>query len=263
MDNKRAGSAVITTICLILWFTLRMARCERESHRYDYTYTPSYSYNNSYDIPKYDDNPIDKTQKAIDELLENDSPWFAAVADNDPINVAANTKNPICTALSGADEASARWDVNTSDELLAGDAYEVAAKSPYPIFITNDQDGLPKTSPEATSRSSEMFTKAIDGGTVRAPSLDQKDLLLQVIKMPASSKTVKKVKGIATGQVVVKAWLFDHAEGRLACAGVVAVPKPGKGENALKLTEAQITKLIASAPDALRAVPLPPVEKPE
>src|SRR6188768_1902986 len=119
MDDsaKRAGSAVITVICLIIWVALRAQRCDRQSS-YDYSYTPSYPtynpdlsglYKNDYS------SSVDRTQKALEELTEQDSAWEPAVIDTDPIVIGANTKNPQCAELDGVVEETPTWKIDVSD----------------------------------------------------------------------------------------------------------------------------------------------------
>ncbi len=260
MDNKRAGSAAATTICLVLWGILRVVRCEAQQHRYDYDYTPNFSYQPSWDLPKFDEPSVDKTKQAVEALLTADASWRPAIVDTDPIAIAANPKNPPCTALDAVDEETPTWTVRVSESVLVADAMETTVKSPYPIYIAHEQDEEITSSPEATARSIELYEKSIDGGYVATPTLSAKDLFLQAGVMPKPSKTVKRVKGIAPGTAIVRGWIYDHAAGRVVCAGVVAIPKPGKGDKATKLSDEQITKLVKSAPDALRTLPLPAVE---
>jgi hypothetical protein len=239
-------------------------RCERESHQYDYTYTPSYSFDHNYDLPKFDyDTSIDKSKKAIDELMTADAAWSPAVQAVDPIDNAANTKNLPCTALSGIDEEPATFQVAIMEELMAdSEALDTEVKSPYPLSIIGEEDTLDRTSPEAAAKSADLLRASLEGGTMTTPSLKTKDLLLQVMKMPKPSKTVKRVKGIAPGTPIVKGWVYDHIENRVVCAGVIAIPKPGKGDKALLLSDDQITKLVKAAPDAMRFTPPPLAEAP-
>ena len=77
--------------------------------------------------------------------------------------------------------------------------------------------------------------------------------------MPKPAKGAKRVKGaIPAGKPIARGWIYDHREKRVVCAGVMLLPAPG--EDATRLTEEQLTKLVEDVPSALKTVPVPAVE---
>ena len=261
MDDsaKRVGSAVITVICLIIWIALRAQRCDRQSS-YDYSYTPSYPVYNPdlYGAGKTDySSAVDRTQKALDELTAQDAAWEPSVIGTDPIVVGANTKNPQCAELDGVVEETPTWKIDVSDTVLADDSMETLLMSPFPLYVTREDDGLPKMSPETIARSHMLVEKIVDGSYVSVPRLTTKDMLIEIAVMPKPEKGAKKIKGApAPGKVVVRGWIYDHAQKRVVCAGFMALPKPKAGENATRIDDKQLSKLIDQMPQALRATPI-------
>ena len=264
MDDsaKRAGSAVITVICLVIWFALRAERCNRESS-YDYSYTPSYpAYNpdlsDLYGAGKPDySSAMDRTQKALDELMAQDSAWEPAVISVDPIMIGANPKNPQCAELDAVVEETPTWKIDVSDTVLADDSMETQLMAPFPLYVTREDDGLPKMSPETIARSHLIVEKIVDGSYVSVPRLTTKDLLMEVVVMPKPEKGAKKIKGApAPGKVIVRGWIYDHAQKRVVCSGFMLLPKPKAGENATRIDDKQLSKLIDQMPQALRATPV-------
>jgi len=260
-DNaKRVGSAVVTTILVIIWVALKAERCNRQSS-YDYSYTPSYPTFNYTPAASDFDGALDRTKRALDELMTQDAAWEPAVTSTDPIAIAANPKNTQCQALDDVVEQTPTWKVDVSDTVLADDAVETAAMSPFPIYVTHDDDGLPKMSPETIARSHLLVEKIVDGSYASVPKLTTRDLVIQIGLMPKREKGVKVPKGApAPGKPIARGWIYDHAQQRVVCAGIVALPTPGKGENVTRVTDAQLAKLVDVVPSALKTTPLPDVE---
>ena len=258
-DNaKRIGSAVLTTIMLIIWFALRAERCNRQNS-YDYGYTPSYPV---YTPPSTDyDSALDRTKRAIDELTAKDAAYAPAIEAADPIAIAANPKATQCQALDDVVEQSATWKLDVSESVLVDDVYETKVMAPFPVSITHADDGHPQLSPEAIARSSLLVEKIVDGTYVSTPNLNTRDLLIEVDVMPKPTKGQKKIKGApAPGKPIARAWIYDHATKHVLCAGIVAIPSPKAGENATRIDDAQIAKLVDIVPSALKTAPLPDVE---
>ena len=257
-DNaKRIGSAVITTICLIVWVALRAERCNRQDS-YDYSYTPSYPV---YTPPTDYSSSQDRTQKLLDELMEQDAAWAPGVTSTDPVAIAANPKNTQCQVLDEVVEQPPTWKVHVSDTVMADDTGETAVMSPFPVYVTREDDGLPSLSPETLARASLLVDKIADGSYVSAPRLTTRDLIIEVAPMPKPVKGQKKVKGApAPGKPIARGWIYDHAQKRVVCAGFIALPTPKKGEDATRLDDKQIEKLVDVMPQALKTAPLPDVE---
>ena len=260
-DNaKRIGSAVFTTIIIIIWVALRAESCKQESSYDDYDYSvPSFSYN----PPQVDlDGKLDKAKKALDELMAQDAAWEPAVQAVDAIAIAHNPKNVQCQALDEVIEQTPTWKVDVSDTVLANDTVETEIKSPYPLYVTREDDAFPKVSPESIARSHVLIEKVIADGSASVPSLTTRDLVVQVGIMPKPAKGARRVKGaIAAGKPIVRGWIYDHHENRVVCAGVMLLPKPAAGENATRITDEQLAKIVADLPSALKTTPLPDVEK--
>jgi hypothetical protein len=257
-DNaKRIGSAVITTICLIIWIALRADRCSREDS-YDYSYTPSYPV---YTPPTDYSSTLDRTQKVLEELTEQDAAWQPAVTSIDPIAIAANPKNTQCQALDEVVEQTATWKIDVSDTILVDDQLETSVMAPFPLYVTREDDGLPNMSPETIARSHLLVEKIIDGSYVTTPRLTTKDLLIEIASMPKPARGAKKIKGApAPGKPIARGWIYDHAQKRVVCAGFIALPNAKAGENATHLDDAQLAKLVDVMPQALKTTPPPPVE---
>lgn len=264
MDDsaKRAGSAVITVICLIIWIALRAERCNRQNS-YDYSYTPSYPVYNPdlYGTGKTDySSAIDRTQKVLDELLAQDADYGLAIADIDPIAIGANTKNPQCAELDAVVEDTPTWKIHVGDTVLTDESGETQLMSPFPLYVTNAEEGLPQTSPETIARTS-MIAERLGEEGLTAPRLTKKDLLMEIMVVPKPEKGAKKIKGApAPGKVIVRGWIFDHAQKRVVCAGFMLLPKPKAGANATRIDDKQLSKLVDQMPQALRAMPAPQAE---
>jgi hypothetical protein len=259
MDDsaKRVGSAVITVICLIIWFALRAERCNQESS-YDYSYTPSYPI---YTPPTDYSGALDRTQKVLDELMANDAAWAPAITEIDPIAIAANAKNTQCQALDEVVEQSPTWKIDVSDTVLVDGQLETTVMSPFPLYVTHAEDGLPKMSPETIARSHLLVAKIVEGSDVSAPRLTTKDLLIEIAPMPKPTKGMKKVKGApAPGKPIARGWIYDHLQKRVVCAGFIALPNAKTGEEATLLDDEQLAKLVDVMPQALKTTPPPKVE---
>lgn len=264
MDDsaKRVGSAVVTTILIIVWVALKAQRCNRESS-YDYSYTPSYpTYDPDRFMPRNDfDTAMDRTRRALDELVAQDADWAPAIAAVDPLAIAANPKNAQCQALDDVVEEAATWSVVVSDTVLANDEVETDAMAPFPVYVTHAADGLPEVSPEASARSVQLVDKIASGTYSSAPTLTTRDLVIEVAVMPKPAKGAKRIKNApAPGKPIARGWIYDHGTKRVVCAGFVTLPNPGKGENATRLTNTQLAKLVDIVPSALKTTPLPDVE---
>ena len=256
-NGKRIGSAIVTTILLIIWVALRAERCNRRNS-YDYTYTPSYpiytppsNYGNDYQ------SSLDKTQKALDEMLEQDATYQSSIMNIDPIAIAADPKNTQCQALDDVVEGSATWKVGVGELVLADDAVETTAMSAFPVYVFGEDEVWPKGSPELVAQGQIVVEKIIDGSYISTPRLKTRDLLMQVGVMPKPEKGQKRPKNApAPGKLIVRGWIYDHVAKRVLCAGFVPVAKPNKGDNAKRLTEAQLAKLIDDMPSALKNAPI-------
>ena len=257
-DNaKRIGSAVVTGILLVIWFALKAERCNRQDS-YDYSYTPSLPV---YTPPTDYSAALDRTQKVLDQLMANDAAYEPAVASIDPIANAANPKHTQCQALDEVVEQTPTWKIDVSDTVLDDDTLETSAMAPFPLYVTREEDGLPKMSPETLARSHLLVEKIVEGADVTAPRLTTKDLLIEVALMPKPVKGQKKIKGApAPGKPIARGWIYDHLQKRVVCAGFMAVPDAKKGEDATRLDDAQLAKLVDAMPQALRTTPLPDAE---
>ena len=260
-NTKRVGSAVGTTVLLVVWFALRAQRCDRE-HSYDYSYTPTYpAYTPSTD---YDNDAVDRTKRTLEELTTQDAAYEPAIAAIDPLVVASNPKATQCQALDEVVEQSPTWKLDVSETVLVEDVYETTVMAPFPVYVAHADDGLPAMSPETIARTHLLLEKLTDGSYVSVPRLTTRDLVIEVGVMPKPTKGMKKIKGApAPGKPIARGWIYDHMTKRVLCAGLVALPTPKKGENATHVDDAQITKLVDIMPSALKTAPLPDVEATE
>jgi hypothetical protein len=261
-DNaKRIGSAVFTTIIVIIWIALRAERCNRQNS-YDYSYTPSYPAYDPYSAAKTDyDSQLDRTKRLLEDLSTQDAAWEPAITNIDPIAIAANPKNTQCQALDEVVEQAATWKIGVSDTVLADDSTETEVKSPFPLYVTNEDDGLPHLSPETIARSHDLIEKIVDGTVASVPKLVTRDLVIEIAAMPKPAKGQKRIKGApAPGKPIARGWIYDHKTQRVVCAGMVALPNPKAGDNALRIDDKQLAKLVDTLPSALKTTPLPDVE---
>lgn len=260
-DGKRVGSVIFSVILGILWIALKAQRCSSHDD-YRYTYTPpSYPLYNTGSSADFD-TALNRTERALDELTKQDAAWSPAIAEIDPLVVAADPKATQCQALDDVVEQTPKWKVDVGDAIMVDDA-DPTAMAPFPVYIADDEGGLPSLSPESIARSHEVVEKIIADTYVSTPRLTSRDLLIQIGVMPKPVKGAKKIKGApAPGKPIARGWIYDHSTHRVVCAGLVALPTPGKGDNVLRLTEVQIAKLVDVMPQALKAAPLPQLEQP-
>jgi hypothetical protein len=258
-DNaKRIGSAVITAVLVIAWLALKLDACESDDYGSDYSYQPSFSYTPS--IPNFE-NTLDKSRKAIDDLMAKDVNWRPAILETDAIANAHNAKNQQCQVLDDVVDQTPSWKIGIGDYVLASGMVETSLQSPYPVYFVHEEGEVPASSPELIARSHGLIEKLVEGSDVTIPNLTMKDLLIQVGTMPKPAKGAKKVKGaIAPGKPIVRGWLYDHREDRVVCAGVMLLPDAAAGEQATRLSDEQVTKLVQTLPMALKTTPLPKVE---
>lgn len=263
MDDsaKRIGSAVVTTIIVIIWLALRADSCSRESS-YDYSYTPSYPAYNPDLFGKSDiDSAGDRLKRALDELFAQDAAWEPAVTGVDPFEIAADPKPTQCDALDYVVEETPSWKIDVSDTVLVDDALETSVMSPFPLYVTREEDGLPKMSPETIARSHQLVEKIIDSSYATVPRLTTRDLTIQIVKMPKPGKGAKRIKGAPKpGKPVALGWIYDHQTKRVVCAGLIPLPNAKRGENATRIDDKQLAKLVDVMPQALKTTPPPDVE---
>jgi hypothetical protein len=257
-DNaKRIGSAVVTTILVIIWIALKSESCNRQDS-YDYSYTPSYPV---YTPPTDYNAALDRTQKVLDQLMTNDAAYEPAVTSVDPIANAAHPKNTQCQALDEVVEQTPTWKIDVSDTVLDDNTVTTSAMAPFPLYVTHEDDGIPRMSPETIARSHLLVEKIVEGSDVSAPRLTTKDLLIEVALMPKPVKGQRKVKGApAPGKPIARGWIYDHLQKRVVCAGFIALPDPKQGDDATRIDDAQLAKLVDKMPSALKTTPLPDVE---